>query len=79
VVDDGSKNHLKSSRAERIPVRLELSSKVCRQAHMHQAAAAAPQPGFGWQCCDEVTQSPSTEAVLARPWGDLEDNRDTPG
>lgn len=28
VVDDGSRNQLKSSREERIPVRLELSSKV---------------------------------------------------
>jgi hypothetical protein len=28
VVDDGSRNHLKSSRDQRIPIRLELSSKV---------------------------------------------------
>jgi hypothetical protein len=28
VVDDGSMNHLKASREQRIPVRLELSSKV---------------------------------------------------
>jgi hypothetical protein len=29
VVDDGSRNKEKSSREQRIPVRLELSSKVC--------------------------------------------------
>lgn len=46
VVDDGSKNHLKSSRAERIPVRLELSSKVCRQAHVPSSSTFSAEFGL---------------------------------
>jgi hypothetical protein len=38
VVDDGSRNHLKSSRDQRIPIRLELSSKVGAGKAAHSLA-----------------------------------------
>lgn len=48
VVDDGSMNHLKAIRAQRIPVRLELSSKVgvlcCRQQQQEEPHTRCPAP-----------------------------------